>query len=440
MRRALSILLLALHGPVLAAPLTASDMREDLRYLREVWSHADRSLDEDERRSFNALVDATMAKVDSLSPSEFALEISRAVATAGNVHSQANIGTYLHGIPVGYAWFADGLHIVRAEPGYQELLGARVERIGALTAAEARARVAPLISGNEGRILSESAIRLRMLEVLHYIGAAREAHSVTLRLRLRDGRARNVVLGGEQHPDPSKQPAWLALVPTTRDVPDRWVHVLDSVQQIPPLYRSVTNLDCEWWQGDRVFYLRSNNVWGTEQNRYELFANLIGILQFEVAARRPKYAIIDLRLNHGGDFFNTVSFAYALPKLLPPDGKIFVLVGPDTGSAAISTAAMLKGHAPERVRLVGGTLGDDPVFWSEGPRFTLPHSGIVVTSGAKKSDWESRCTDRDSCYWANTVFGPDGISLEPAIRVAANFADYAAGRDPVLEAALAETR
>src|SRR5207247_7756650 len=117
----------------------------------------------------------------------------------------------------------------------------------------------------------------------------------------------------------------------------------------------------------RVFYLRSNYIYGTTANRYELFDKLIGLLQVEVAERHPRFAIIDLRLNHGGDFFNTVSFAYALPKLIPRDGKIFVLVGPDTFSAAIATAAMLKAQGGDRVLFVGDTLGDDAEFWSEGP-------------------------------------------------------------------------
>jgi PAS domain-containing protein len=435
-----AILLFVFNGPAPGAALTPAAMQEDLRYLRDVWSHTDRSLDDDERRSFDAAVDAVLSRTTRLSPLEFAFEISRAVAKARNVHSQASISAYLHGMPVGFAWFADGLHIVRAEPRYQELLGARVEKLGSLAPEEARAKVAPLISGNDAHIRVESAVFLRKLEVLHYIGASRDVLSATLRLRLRDGRARTVKLGEERSPDPARQPDWLGLVPTARDVPGRWVHVLDSAPQIPPLYRNVTNLDHEWWNDNRVFYLRSNRVWGTDQNRYELFSNLIGILQFEVAERRPKYAIVDLRLNHGGDFFNTVSFAYALPRLIPSDGRIFVLVGPDTGSAAISTAAMLKGQAPERVVLVGDTLGDDPLFWSEGPRFTLPNSGIVVTSGTKKNDWASRCLDRETCYWANTVFGPDGISLEPGIRVVTRFTEYAAGRDPVLEAVLSEAR
>src|SRR5689334_16092650 len=92
----LAILLLALHGAACAAPLSASDMQEDLRFLRDTWSHEDRTLDDTERRAFDEVVDGAAARSNSLSPSGFALEVARAVATANNGHSTANIDAYLH--------------------------------------------------------------------------------------------------------------------------------------------------------------------------------------------------------------------------------------------------------------------------------------------------------------------------------------------------------
>jgi hypothetical protein len=415
-------------------------MQKDLRYLRDVWSHTDRSLDDSERRRFDVIVDRALGRVDSLTPADFALEVSRAVATAGNAHSSADIAAWLHGMPVGFAWFADGLFIVKTQPGYERLLGARVEKLGSFTPEAARAKLAALIPGNGGRLRSESALMLRLLETLHYIGASSDTAMATLHLSLRNGRHRKVKLGAEQSADPAKLPAWMSLVPGARDVPGRWSHVLDSAPRIPPLFRGVTNLDCEWWRNDEVIYLRSNYIWGTNQNRYQLFENLIGVLQAEVAVRRPKFAIVDLRLNHGGDFFNTILFAHALPTLIPTDGRIYVLVGPDTFSAAIVTAAMLKDAGDDRVLLVGDTMGDDAEFWSEGSGVTLPRSGIVVNAATRRQNWQKACSDVATCYWANTAFGPASISLEIAIRVPMRFADYAAGHDPVLEAVLDDAR
>jgi len=418
--------------------LTSSNMREDLRYLQEVWSQTDKSMSDDRRPQFEKLVAEISAKADQLTPSAFALEVSRAVAIAGNGHSDVQIEPYMHGIPIGFAWFSEGLFVVRTEPRFSDLLGARVEKFGALTTEEALGRVSYYISGTRAWTHSQSATYLRFLEVLHHIGAGSDTRSATLRLRMADGQLRRVKLGRELEPDPSPLPAWMGVVPAPADLPGRWTHVLDRTTNLPSIYRGATTGEREWLANDRVFYFRSNYIFGSEANRYELFARLMGLLQAEVSPRHPKYAIVDLRLNHGGDFLNTVSFAYALPRLIPNDGKIFVLVGPNTFSAALVTAAILKGQGGQRVVLVGETMGDDPASWAEGSRLTLPHSKLAVGTATKKHDWGERCTDVSICYWASTAFGSDNVSLVPEIQVETRFDEYARGRDPVLEAVIGQ--
>jgi hypothetical protein len=436
LRQLTCILLLSL--PVLAGAqsMTAEEMREDLTSLIDVWSHTDRSLTPEHRMSFEAAVADISRRANGLSPSQFALEVSRAVAIARNGHSQAQIERRLHFLPIGFAWFADGLFVVRSDNAHADLLGSKVSRFGALSVEQASSRAGRLISGNDAWVRQQSAVWLSSLEVLAFIGASKHAASASLTLESAVGQRRRVSLEAALAPDPSPAPAWMGVVPAPTGTPGRWSHVLDGVQDRPAVYRDVTNLAREWWRNDQVFYLRSNYIYGNATNRYELFDKLIGVLQVEVAERHPRIAIIDLRLNHGGDFFNTVSFANALPKLMPPDGRIFVLVGPDTFSAAIATAAMIKSAGGNRVAFVGETLGDDAEFWSEGPPVTLPHSGIVITSGTRKHNWASSCAGSADCYWGNVAFGPEKISLAPDIRIAVKFSEYAAGRDPVLQAAL----
>lgn len=438
--RLLVIASLVLCAPAHGQSLTADDMRDDLRYLRDVWSSTDRSLTPERREQFDTAIRQASLRTSKLSDVDFALEVSRLVAIAHNGHSGANVEGRLHGLPVGFAWFADGLFVVRADAAHQDLLGTQVERFGSLTVGEARARTSELIPGSSAWASNQAAVYLRTLEVLHFIGASGRVDSASLSVRLASGRTRRVRLEKETAPDPSPAPAWMGTVPAATDLPGRWSHVLDDVANRPSLYRDVTHFDREWPRGDRVFYVRSNSIYGTDANRYELNEKLIGVLQVEVAERRPRFAIIDLRLNHGGDFFNTVIFASALPRLIPADGKIFVLVGPDTFSAAIATAAMLKANGGDRVVFVGDTLGDDAEFWSEGPGITLPRSGITVSSGVRKHNWSAACAGSADCYWGNVAFGPRGISLDPDIRITPRFSDYAAGRDPVLEAVLELTR
>lgn len=432
--------LLALIAPAHSGNLTTDQMREDLRFLGESWSRTDRTLTPERRERFDAAIREASQRVSTFSDADFALEVSRIVAIAGNGHSAALIDDRLHGLPVGFAWFADGLFVVRAAAEYRDLLGARVDGFGSLSVDDARTRTATLLPGSDAWTRNQAAVYLRTLEVLKFIGATDTVDAVTMKLRLADGRTKRIRLGREVAPDPSPAPSWMGAVPAAKDLAGRWSHVLDRIENRPSLYRDVINFDREWPRGDRVFYVRSNVIYGTQANRYELNEKLIGVLQVEVAEKRPRFAIIDLRLNHGGDFFNTVVFASALPRLIPADGKIFVLVGPDTFSAAIATAAMLKSNGGDRVVFVGDTLGDVAEFWSEGPLVKLPNSGIAVTSGNRKHNWAASCAGSADCYWGNVAFGPRGISLEPDLRIVPKFSDYAAGRDPVLDAVLELTR
>src|SRR5262249_48953690 len=145
---------------------------------------------------------------------------------------------------------------------------------------------------------------------------------------------------------------------------------------------------------------------------------------------------IDLRMNNGGDFLKTVLFAQAVPRLVPVRGRIFILIGRSTFSAALVTAAMLKGAGRERVTLIGEPMGDGGRFWAEGATVSLPNSHITVRYSTKFEDVEQGCEDPDTCFWGAVAFGPRGVSLDPEIRIDNSFADYAAGRDPVLETAL----
>ena len=151
---------------------------------------------------------------------------------------------------------------------------------------------------------------------------------------------------------------------------------------------------------------------------------------------RPKHVIFDLRFNPGGNFMNIILLSEALPRVLPLSGKVLVLVGPGTFSAALVTAALLKGSGGSRTVLIGETMGDDPQFWAEGREMPLPHSRIWLQNATGFQDWANGCNDTNRCFWPNVAFSRPVASLEAEIKVTQTFGQYAAGIDPVLEAAL----
>ncbi|MFK7959656.1 MAG: S41 family peptidase [Phycisphaerales bacterium] len=107
------------------------------------------------------------------------------------------------------------------------------------------------------------------------------------------------------------------------------------------------------------------------------------------------------------------------------DGRLTVLIGPVNASGATVFAALLDAHRPN-VRFVGEPTGGS----AEGPTagtiafLTLPHSGVQVRVPLLRS-------------WVNVPHPPAGLGVEPDVLIRPTVADWLAGRDPVLEAALA---
>ncbi|MGN8115653.1 hypothetical protein [Labrys sp. 22185] len=118
--------------------LQPQQLREDLAFLKERWAPLDKSFSDEQRQAFDRRIEEIAAAADKLTPEDFALSVMGAVALAGNGHTNANVAAYLGAdLPVRAWWFADGLFVVKTHPAYAHLLGARIDRIGALPAEQA---------------------------------------------------------------------------------------------------------------------------------------------------------------------------------------------------------------------------------------------------------------------------------------------------------------
>ncbi|GLS16998.1 peptidase S41 [Labrys miyagiensis] len=425
--------------------LTPAQIREDLTFLEAQWAPGDKSFNHEQRTAFESAIAEAIARSGTSSAKDLVLDVMRAVAIPRNGHTAPVIGRFLDTMPIRAWWFPDGLYILSAAPGFAELLGACIEKFGDMTAAEALVRVAPYISGTDQRIRYLSAAYLMSPTILRRIGVASQENDIPLTLRLRNGTLKSGSLG-PAIPDPSdpREPVlygWYALVPDEKDKVDRWVHVLDGVEKHSPGYGRPAPVRTLWIgdEASKILYVRSNFL--DSKGKDPLADDLLfGVLQDLVVSKRPRFVIVDLRLNNGGNFLETMLFAQALPRLVPRNGQVFVLVSRATFSAALVTAAMLKRSAPDRVTLIGEPMGDEARFWAEPDIKTLPNSKIPVFYSTKFEDWERGCSDNPDCYWPAAIFTQGAISIEPEVKIDESFAEYAAGRDPVLDAALARSK
>jgi C-terminal processing protease CtpA/Prc len=150
------------------------------------------------------------------------------------------------------------------------------------------------------------------------------------------------------------------------------------------------------------------------RNLYAASKELLGL----VAQHNPDKLVIDLRQNSGGDY--TVGERWLIHPIrelasINRKGHLFVLVGAVTFSAAMNNAAQF--HSQTAALLVGQTIGEKPNSYAEPRNMTLPNSHLTV---------------RYSTRYYKFSEGPEN-AIRPDREIAPSWADYKAGRDPVLE-------
>jgi hypothetical protein len=130
-----------------------------------------------------------------------------------------------------------------------------------------------------------------------------------------------------------------------------------------------------------------------------------------------------------------LDFAKAAPNTIKPGGRLYIATAPQTFSAAVVTTALLKHHGGEKSVIIGERVGDREQFWAEtGFPFTLPNSGFAINYATGYHDWEKGCAgEHEFCFDLNLIHEVPAGSLSPSVPIAATYADYAAGKDPVLD-------
>jgi hypothetical protein len=229
------------------------------------------------------------------------------------------------------------------------LLGARVLNIGGTSAVVARRRASTLLAAeNEWAVLSATPYLLRRQDVLRYLDLT-QGDRVRVRVQRADGARETVTL-----PFVSDQAAPANIY----------------VGGAAPIWAQQPN-DGFWWRmlAPGVLYV---NFRSYEKLRTRT-ADVMGLIDRD----RPDKVILDMRDNSGGDF--TVFRESMLKQIiarpwLNQDDRLFVLIGREMFSAAMTNAADLKIRT--NATLVGEPIGERPNSYQEVRFFALPNSHL----------------------------------------------------------------
>lgn len=403
-------------APIVPAELTADQWREDLRFMAAEMERRHSNLYHSvSREAFAAAVADLEARIPRLRRNEIIVGMMRIAAMVGDGHTRVDprkdAKFAFPSLPLKLYLFEDGLYVRAAAPSHAGLVGARIEAIGGVPVKEAMRRAAE-ISSRDNAIGPRLFIPLylNMPAILHALGLSKGPGEAVLHLT-RDGRRwTEKVAAGEV------EPLWPPDTDISLGTPAGWIDARAAPEpplwlQAPLDYHRMIDLPER-----RALYVQLNMVTGTREQTLEAFATRIGE---RVRSTNPRALVLDLRLNLGGNGDLIPPLVRELIKAEDEDTRLFVLTWRGTFSASQFILDDLD-RLSDAV-FIGEPASSKPSSFGDSYREPLPNSGISVRSSIVW--WQDRQN------WSPWTW----------IDVAAplTFADYVAGRDPALEAALA---
>lgn len=390
------------------------------------------------REEANRQIAALRAERASLDRGKFRVALMRIVALADNGHTnlEGKNGVLPNCVGIRAMWFADGLYILRARADSADLLGARVASIGGRPAAKVLVALMQLHGGAEGWRRVHAALYIHSPEILYGAGLSPRPDETTWDFRLPDGTETMRTLPAE---DCDREPSglmtrWLSPQKLKGEL-DAWRPLLSADSDLPVSLREFnTPFRRTWIEHGCTLFIQLKAIQDIGAYRIRDF---LKATSDEMAAHRPCNVILDLRFNSGGDYTKVAGFASRLPSLASPGGRVYILTGPQTFSAAITMAVLVKQAAASRAIVLGEPVGDRLAFYGEGNTGCLPHSSLCVHYATGMHDYAHPCDDWNKCFWLNWLFPLQVGSLDPDEAIKMTFSDYRARRDPVFERAIA---
>jgi len=406
----LAILLLSSVGSAQSVTPRDQGWREDVAYFAQEF--AAKQLDfarlyPPDR--FNAEIDRIMRGIPTSTDADMVLALMRLVASAHvghtNMRSPSDGPLAFHRLPRGLQWSADGLAVTAATDPYRETLGLRVASIGRLTPERLEAAIAPYVSyEHDGWLHQQSQSFMLMAEVLRAVDQVEADGRVAVTVAQPDGKTTTVHV----MPVPSQDRTPLVTAVEAFGIPM-------GPARIQPLryYRS------EIFPDTKTLYIRYSKCADDPRQPFAEFAKdlFAGVDGNPAAVTR---VVIDLRANGGGNsqVIEPLLEGLRSRKSLSGKGKLYALVGPGTFSSGLLAAIKLRSDL--NAVIIGEPPGERLNSYGEVRQLTLPNSHLPVQYSTK--------------YFK--LVSDDGAAFDPDVLVRTSIADWLAGKDPVLDAAI----
>ena len=358
-----------------------------------------------ERETFVAAIDGLEARLPELTAEEALVETMRvwAMLSRDRDGHQFAVAQDEHAgdvLPIRLYEFAEGVYITDAMSPHADLVGGRIVALGGEPMDDVLAAVEPLVPRDGPQtVRAHRPILLLEVDVLRGLGVAGDG-PVAIEVEAPGGERRTVELR-----------------PVTAD---------EHAAFAPQFGRYRLPLD------QRVAYLASSEAFsatllddGTAYLRYR-FVEPMGLddVRAWVEAVQVRRLVLDLRQNPGGDNGTygalrdlVTEWAEAHP------GTLTVLTDRVTFSAASNLATEIEQRTD--ARFIGEAMGGAPNFWDDVRWVDVDALPIPMRVGVSTIAWQFAPADDPR------------LTIDPDVAIEVTAADYFAGRDPALDAALA---
>ncbi len=365
------------------------------------------------KEQFDVAVGQLNNDIPKLTDAQILIELMKLMRKLGDGHTgilgRLDNAEAALAVPVQFYLFKEGLFVIAADPQHKDLLGAQVLRFGDSTVTKVMQALDPLMSrDNDFWPNQVGPYRMRSLPLLQGLGLIPDAGKVNLAIKDAQGKER-VVMVAANRDFPN---IW-------NDFPKSWITYAGTLGKPLPLY--LKNMSGAYWfeylPESKVLYFQYNRVRNEGEESLAKFTERL--FKF-VSENEVDKLVIDMRWNNGGNTFLSQPLLYGLIRndKINKRGKLFVIIGRRTFSAAQNTTTFFERHT--NAIFVGEPTGSSPNFIGEETVFTLPYSKVL----ANVSD----------LYWQSAWPMDYRTWIAPHIYAPPTFADFSAGRDPALEA------
>ncbi len=391
--------------------LSVSQWREDVTYLSKmVWTcHPDPTIYGPTREEYDLKVTALLKSIPDLGDAELLLEVLKLQAMLNDAHSGTDWKTIdkriLNAKETPFRFYAgrDGWFLMATTEQYARYLGWHLTHVGGHRVDDVIRMIIPLVSGdNLINRRTHAGQRLNRAALLHTLGVLQDGDSITYRLRSSDGTMMEVTAEARAQVNGSQL-----------------LELFDAAKSPLPLWRK--NAGRDYWfevvSEHQLVYVQCNRIRNAEEeSMYDFTKRLFECVDAQLISK----FILDLRQNPGGDpeLAWPLIHQIAMTEKINQTGKLFVIVGRGTKSAAPTTAVRLQNLS--HAIIVGEPTAGRPNGFGNAYTFTLPNSGLTM-----------RCS---TLYMQPTALPDRRPWITPDLSAEITADDYRYNRDPAIKA------